>query len=154
MLQEGLAARVRGQVRGRHPAGKGAHGEDETALALLHDGSDDLGGLQGAEAVDGDNVLELAAGGLEEGDGNAVALADIVDEDTDIEAVDELGESVVIVVVVAGEVHGEDLDLDLAIELGLELVGEGLELGLGSGDENEVEALAGELVGEFLAETV
>lgn len=154
VLQERLGARVRSQVGRGDPASEGAHGEDEARLALLHDGGDDLGGLEGAEAVDGDDVLELLAGGLDEGNGDAVGLADVVDEDADVEAGDELGETVVVGAVVAGVVHGEDLDLDLAGELGLELVGKGLKLGLGSGDEDEVEALAGELVGVFLAQAV
>lgn len=155
LLEESLAARVSGQVRRGSPAAKGAHGQDETTLALLQDRRDDLGYLERAQAVDGDDVLQLFAGGLEEGHGDAVALADVVDEDADVEALDKRSEAVVVRVLVLGKVHGEGLDLGrLGGELGLDFAGEGIELRLGSGHEDEVEALGSELSGKLLAETV
>jgi hypothetical protein len=155
LLEESLAARVGGQVRGRCPAAKGAHGQDETALALLQDGRNDLRHLERAQAVDGDDVLQLVAGGLEEGHGDAVALADVVDEDADVEALDKLGEAVVVGVLILGKVHGKGLDLGrLGGKLGRNLAGEGIELRLGSGHEDEVEALGGELGRKLLAEAV
>lgn len=155
LLEEGLAARVGGQVRGGSPAAEGAHGEDETALALLEDRGNDLGDLERADAVDGDDALELVGGGIEERDGNVVALADVVDEDTDVKALDELAEGVVVGVVVLGKVHGQRLDLDgLDRVLGGDFGGNGIELRLGSRDEDEVEALGGELGGKLLAEAV
>lgn len=155
LLEKSLAARVGGQVRGGSPAAKRAHGQDEAALALLQDWRDDLGHLERSQAVDGNDVLQLLAGGLEEGHGNAMALADIVDQDADIEAIDELSEAVVIGVLVLGKVHGEGFDLGrLGRKLGLDFAGEGIELRLGSGHEDEVEALGGELGGKLLAETI
>ncbi len=155
LLEEGLAARVCGQVRRGGPAAKRAHGQDKTALALLQDRGNNLGHLERAQAVDGDDALQLVAGGLEEGHGDAVALADIVDQDADVEALDKLGEAVVVGVVVLGKVHRKGLDLRrLGGKLGRDFAGEGIELRLGAGHEDEVEALGGELAGKLLAEAV
>lgn len=153
VLEERLAAAVGGEVGGGHNTGERAHGKDKTLLALGEDGSDNLGGLECAEAVDGDNVLELVAVGLEERNGNAVGLANVVDQDTNVEALDELGETLVVGIVVLGEVHGESLGLK-TIPSELELPSEDVQLGLSARDENEVEALGGELLGELLSETI
>lgn len=80
-------------------------------------------------------------------------LSDVVDEDADIEVLDESSEPGVIGLVIAGEVHGEDLALD-GWALGLDLLGEGDELGFGAGDKDEVEALVGELKSVLLAHSV
>lgn len=82
-----------------------------------------------------------------------MALADVVDENSDIEVFDDLLELGVIGLVVAGEVHGENLGLD-GWSLGLDLLGEGGELGLGARDEDEVEALVGELKSVLLSDTI
>lgn len=156
LLEESLAARVGSQERGRSPAAEGAHSQDKAALlALLHDGGDGLGSPQSTDAVDGDDSLELLLGSLEEGDRDAVALADVVDQDGDVKILDKVLQSLVVGVVVLGEVHGQRLDLNLLSGiLGLDLLGEGIEFRLGSGDEDEVEALGGELGGIFLAEAI
>lgn len=153
VLEESLAAAVGGEVGSGHDTGERAHGEDKTLLALGKDGSDNLGGLECAEAVDGDNVLELVAVGLKEGNGDAVGLANVVDQDTNVEALDELGKTLVVGIIVLGEVHGEGLGLE-TIPSELKLAGEGIQLRLSARDENEVEALGGELLGELLAETI
>lgn len=153
VLEESLAAAVGGEVWSGHNAGERAHGKDKTLLALGEDWSDNLSGLECTEAVDGDNVLELVAVGLEERNGDAVGLANVVDQDTNVEALDELAKTLVVGIVVLGEVHGEGLGLE-AIPSKLKLTGEGIKLRLSARDENEVEALGSELLGEFLAETI
>lgn len=153
VLEESLAAAVGGEVGGGHGAGEGAHGENETLLASSEDGSNDLGGLESAEAVDGDNVLELGLLGIEERYGDAVGLADVVYQDTDIKTSNQLGQALVVLIVVLGEIHGENLGLETG-PLQTQLLGESIELRLGAGDEDEVEALGGELRGELLAETI
>lgn len=80
-------------------------------------------------------------------------LSDVVDQDADIEILDESSESGIIGLVVAGEVHGEDLTLD-GWAFGLNLLREGGELGFGAGDEDEVEALVGELESVLLAHSI
>lgn len=153
VLEESLAAAVGREVGSGHDTGKRAHGKDKTLLALGEDGSDNLGGLECSEAVDGDNVLELVAVGLEERNGDAVGLANVVDQDTNVETLDEFSKTLVVGIVVLGEVHGEGLGLE-TIPSELKLAGEGIELRLSARDENEVEALGSELLGELLAETV
>ena len=59
VLEEGLATRVGGKIGGRSPASEGAHGEDETLAPTGHDRSNHLSGLQGSEAVDSDDILQL-----------------------------------------------------------------------------------------------
>lgn len=153
VLEEGLAAGVGGEVGGGHDTGERTHGKDKTLLALGEDGSDNLGSLECAEAVDGDDVLELVAVGLEEGNGDAVGLANVVDQDANVEALDELGKTLVVGIVVLGEVHSEGLGLE-AIPSELKLAGESIELRLSARDKDEVEALGGELLSKLLAETV
>ncbi|KAI6767382.1 hypothetical protein HG530_005391 [Fusarium avenaceum] len=86
--KESLATRVSCEKGCGSPATERSHGEDKTVLSLLHDRSNSLGNSEGANAVDGDNVLKLLLRGLEERNGDAVALANVVDEDTDIKTVD------------------------------------------------------------------
>jgi hypothetical protein len=111
LLEESLATRVSSQKSSRSPSAERSHGEDETVLAGLHDRSDSLGNAESTNAVDGDNVLELLLVGLEERNGDAMALADVVDENTNIQTVDKLAEALVIGIAVLGEVHVENLDL-------------------------------------------
>ena len=155
LLEESLATRVRGQVRSESPAAKGAHGEDKTTLALLENRRNDLGDLERAKAVDGDDALKLVPGRFEERDGDAVALADVVDQDADIKTLDKLAEGIVVGVIVLRKVHGQGLDLDrLDRVFSGDFGGNGIELRLGSRDEDEVEALGGELRGKLLAEAI
>lgn len=112
LLEESLATRVSGQESSRCPSTERSHGQNKTVLSCLHDRSDSLGNSESTSAVDGDDVLKLLLGGLEERNGNAVALADVVDEDTDIKTVDKLAQALVIGIVVLGKVHIKDLDLE------------------------------------------
>jgi hypothetical protein len=112
VLEEGLAARVGGEKGSRRPTTKGAHGQDEAGLALLQDRGNDLGNLERTQAVDRDDILELTLGSFEEGDGDAVALANIIDQNTNIKGLHKLFESCVVGLVVLGEVHGKSLDID------------------------------------------
>lgn len=155
LLKKSLATRVCRQERSRSPATERSHGEDKTALSLLQNRSDDLGNSESANAVDGDNVLKLLLGGLEERNGDAVTLANVVDENTNIKTRNKLAQTLVVGIVVLGEVHVKDLDLQtLSRVLLLNLSGEALELGEGSGNEDEVEALGGELQSIFFAEAI
>lgn len=69
-LQERLAAGVRCEEWGGEDAGERGHGEDEAALPLHHPGGDDLRDAQSGMAVDVDDVFQLVALGLDEGDGD------------------------------------------------------------------------------------
>ena len=87
-----------------------------------------------------------------EGNGDAVAQADVVDQNRDVESRDQALEVVIVLVQVCGEVHGDGLGLDIV--LALDFRGESVELALGAGDEEDVVALLCELEGVFFAETV
>lgn len=87
-----------------------------------------------------------------EGNGDAVAQADVVDQNRDVESRDQALEVVIVLVQVCGEVHGDSLGFDIV--LALDFRGEGVELALGAGDEEDVVALLCELEGVFFAETV
>lgn len=152
LLEEGLAAAVGCEVRRRENAAEGCHGEDETALTLDHAGGNKLGDAKCAHAVYRDDVAHLLLRGLVEGDGNAVAEADVVDQDGDIELRHQALNVLKILVLVGGEVHGDGLGLDIVF--GLDLGGEGVELALGARDEEDVEALLGELEGVLLSKAV
>jgi hypothetical protein len=155
LLKESLATRVCRQERSRSPATERSHGEDKTALALLQNRSDDLSNSESTNAVDGDNVLKLLLGGLEERNRDAVALTNVVDENTNIKTRNQLAQTLVVGILVLGEVHVKDLDLQaLSRVLLLNLGGEALELGEGSGNEDEVEALGSELQSIFLTEAI
>ncbi len=153
VLQEGLAATVGGEIRGGHDAGKGAHGQDETPLAPHQKRGNNLCGLEGAEAVERDDVLELLAAGLEERNGDAVRLSDVVDQDAHVQTPNQRGEALVVVILVLGVVHRQYLDLQPGPSQ-LQFAGESFELGFGAGNEDQVETLGGELLGKLLAETV
>lgn len=86
VLEEGLAAAVGSEIWSRGDTGERSHGEDKTLLALSEEGCDNLGNLESSQAVDVDDVLELFGGGLEERNGDAVGLADVVDEDADVQS--------------------------------------------------------------------
>lgn len=147
LLKESLAARVGGQIRSGSPAAERTHRQDQTMLELLHDGSHNLCHLEGSQAIDGDNVLELFLWRLEEWNRNAVALSDIVYQDGYIETVDQLGQLLVIGIIILGKVHGMNLDLETTfsnVSL-FKLFGESFELRLGSGNEYEIEALGSKL---------
>lgn len=154
LLEESLGAGVRSEQRGRKGTAEGSHGEDEAALAVHHAWSDELGNAESRSAVDGDDSVHLLLGGLDEGHRDRVAQADVVDEDADVEAFDELAEAGVVGVLVLREVHGEDLGRDLRAILGGDIGGEGVQLGLGAGDEDEVVALCGERERELLADAI
>lgn len=155
VLQEGLAARVGREVRRGGPTRERPEGKNEALSAARHAGRDDLRRLEGPEAVDRHDILELLAGRLGKGHGDRVALPHVVDQHAHVEVRDLLREGVVVLGAVLRVVHGHDARLQvLARELLLELRGEGLELGAGARDEDEVEAVAGELRREFLAEAV
>lgn len=152
LLEESLAAAVGRKVGCGKDAAEGCHGEDQTGLALDHAGCDELCHAEGAHAVDRDDVAHLLLGSLVEGNGNAVAEADIVDQDGDIKLRDQALDVVVVLVLVGSKVHGNSLGLDIV--LGLDFRGEGVELALGARDEEDVEALLSELEGVLFAETV
>lgn len=90
LLEESLTTRVSGQKSSRGPSTERSHGQDETVLASFHNRSDSLGNAKSTNAVDGDDILELLLVGLEERNRDAVALADVVDEDANIKTVDKL----------------------------------------------------------------
>src|SRR5690606_8491088 len=89
---------------------------------------------------------------LGEWDRNVVGLADVVDEDGNIEILDLLGETGVVGVVVLCKVHGESAGLYLVLfgNFG----SEGLELASSTGDEEDVVAFGGNLESEFLSESI
>jgi hypothetical protein len=153
LLEKSLGTGVCCQEWSWEETAEGAHGEDETALALGHAWCDDAGDLKRAKAIDSNNITHLLLWGDREWDGIRVTLSDVVDEDTDIEAVRESLQLGIIGLVVLGEIHSEDLGLDRR-GLSFNVMSEGDELGFGAGDEDEVEALVGELEGIFLSKTI
>lgn len=153
VLKEGLGARVGGQQRSGEETTERAHGEDKTALAVDHAGGDNLGDLEGALDVDGDDVLHLGIGRLEERDRDVVALSDVVDQDGDIKLLNELGQTLVVGGVVLRKVHGERLGTDVGKAVA-EVLDEVIEFGGGAGNEDEVEPLLCELDGKLLANAV
>lgn len=155
LLEEGLAARVGGEIRSRSPSTEGTHSEDQAVLSCLQDGSNNLCNLQGSQAVDSDNVLKLVARRLKERNWHAVALSDVVDQDSDVKSLDELAESFVIGIVILREIHSEHLGLNAlsGVFLG-NFDGQSIEFRLRSGDEDEVEAFGSKLKCVFLAQTI
>ena len=153
VLQESLGAGVGGQERGRDEAAERAHGEDEATATGNHAGSDDFGDLEGPLDVDGDDVLHFGVFGLEKRHGHVVTLANVVDEDRDVQSVDEFGQTLVVGGGLLCEVHSERLGLHTS-ELGGDLRGDGIELRGGARDEEGVVALLSELDRKFLADTV
>jgi hypothetical protein len=141
VLEKSLAAGVCGEIRCRRPASGRAHRQDEALLALLHDRRNNPGHLERAQ---------LVACGIQERDRHVMALANIVQQNGNFKAGDELAQCVVVGVVIAREVHREDLDLCVGM-LALDFGGEGVELGLRTGDENEVVALGSKLNCIFFA---
>lgn len=152
LLEEGFGAGVGCEEGGGEETAEGAHGEDEAALALHHAGNDEGGDAEGAVAVDVDDVLHFGELGFGEGGGNVVGLADVVDEDGDVEAGDFGGKGGVVGLGVFGKVHGEGAGLDLVF-LG-DFGREGGQFAGGTGDEEDIVALGGDLKGEFLAESI
>ncbi len=153
LLEEGLGSGVSSEKRSWQETAERAHGEDKSALALGHSRCDDTGNLEGANAVNGDDIAHLLLWREGEWDRVAVGLSDVVDQDSDVLVLDDGGETGVVGRVVLGEIHSENLGLD-QWGLGLDLSGEGDELGFGAGHEDEVEALVGELESVFLAHSV
>ncbi|OSS47668.1 hypothetical protein B5807_07317 [Epicoccum nigrum] len=154
LLQEGLAARVGCQKRGGEETTEGGHGEDETALALLHAGGDELGHPEGGHAVDDDDVVHLLLRSLVEGHGDVVAQADVVDQDGDVQTIDQLGQLGVVCILVLRKVHGQDLDGGLGAILGGNVGSEGVELGLRARDKDQVVALGREGHSKLLANAI
>ena len=154
MLEEGLAAGVGGEEGGgEEPAGR-SHGEDETALARDHAGSDGLGDLECGHAVDGDDVVHLLSSCFYERNGDAVALSNVVDQDADVQSVDELSQRGIVAVLVLGKVHCQGLGGDLRSIFGGDVGGESVELGLGARHKEEVVAFCGKRKGELFADAI
>lgn len=104
-------------------------------------------------AVDGNDVVHFVFGGFVKGDGDTVALADVVDQNRNIETVDKAFELLVVRVLVLSKVHCQDLGLNSWV-FGFDFVGERDQFRFGAGNEEDVEAGAGDLNGEFFSETV
>lgn len=154
LLQEGLAAGVGGQERGREEATERCHGENQTALALLHAGGNELRDPERSHAVDYNDVVHLLFGSLVERHGNVVAETDVVHQDGDVEPVDELRELGVVGVLVLRKVHCQCLDRGLGSILGGDVGGEGIELRLSARDEDQVVALGRKRESELLADAI
>ena len=108
LLQKCLGARVRRQQgRGRQPT-EGAHRQDKAFLLGQHVREDCLRGAQRAHAVYIDDVADFLEGRVGEGDGDAVALADVVDQDGYFFASEQGGQGAVVLVTVLGEVNRQD----------------------------------------------
>ena len=80
-------------------------------------------------------------------------LADVVDEDCDVLAVEDGGEGGVVFVAVRGEVHGQYLDAGIGALLG-ESGGEALQFGLSARDEDQVVASFRERMSIFFSNAV
>ena len=82
-----------------------------------------------------------------------MALSNVIDKDSDVEVVNERLQLGIVGPVVLGEIHGKVFRLD-GWRLRLNLLGESGELGFGARDEEDIEALGGELEGVLLAKAV
>jgi hypothetical protein len=153
VLQEGLAAGVGRQQRGREDAAEGGHGEYQAAAAGDEEGRDERRHAQRRAAVDGDDAVHLGARRLEERHGDRVGLADVVDEHGHVEPSQQRTQRRVVGVPVLRKVHGQDFGPHAGV-CRLELGIEGFELGARARDEHEVEAFARQLQGEFAADAV
>lgn len=152
LLQEGLAARVRGQQRGGDESAKRAHREDQPALAVHHARRDEPRDAQGGHAVHHDDRVHLGLGGLGEGDGDAVRDADVVDQDGDIQSGDHILQAGVIVVAVAGKVDGKGAGG--RVEFLLDLLGDGVEFAGRARDQERAVPGFGERERVFLAQPI
>jgi len=152
LLQESLATAVSREVGRGEDAAERCHGQDETALTLHHAGSDKVGHAKGSHAVDCDNVAHFLRGSLVEGNGDAVAQPDVIDQNGDVESRNQALEVVIVLVRVCGEVHGDGSGLDIV--LALDFRGESIELALCAGDEEDVVTLLCELEGVLFAESI
>ena len=152
LLQEGLAARIRGQQRGRDEPAKGSHGQDQPALAVHHARGDESCDAERGHAVHHDDLVHLGLGGLGEGYRDAVGDADIVDQDGDIQSRDLILQGGVIVVVVAGEVNGHGAGG--RVEFLLDLLGDGVEFAGRARDQEGAVPGFGERERVFLAQPV
>jgi len=132
LLQEGLATRVSGQQRSRKQTTEGAHGQDQAASALDHTRDEELGHTEGAGAVDSNNVVHLGGSSLSEGNGDRVTLANVVNQDGNIQTRDQRAQRLVVFVGITGEVHRQDLGFDIGELLG-DLLRQSDKLRLGPG---------------------
>lgn len=153
VLQERLAAGVGGQQWSWHQAGKRSHSEDQPTFPLHHTRGDQLGDAQRAQAVDRNNIRHFVLRGKNEGHGHFMALAHVVDQDSNVVIVHELLEFLVVGIIVASKVHGQCLGLNRRV-LGRDLINEGGQLGFGARHEEEVVAGTGELKGKLLANAI
>lgn len=153
LLQEGLATGVGGQQGGGEETTERTHGQDQTAAALNHARSDELGDAQSTVAVDSDDVGHLLGGSLDKRNGDRVALADVVDENGDIQIRDEGSQGLVVLVRVAREVHRQDLGLDIGILL-CNLLRQRDQLRFRSRDKDNVKLGTRQLQRELLSETI
>lgn len=154
LLEEGFAARIRGQEGSWEETTEGSHGEDETALARDHAGCEQLSDTERSHAVDHNDIVHLLLGCLGEGHRNAVAQTNVVDENADIQAICELLQAVVVGVLVLRKVHCERLGRDLRAIFRGNVRGERVELGLGAGNEDQVVALGCQGKCELLANAI
>lgn len=152
LLQERFAPRVGGQQRGGDESAKGAHGQDQAALAVHHARCDQPGDAEGGHAVHRDDLAHLGLGGFGEGHGDAVRDADIVDQDGDVQAAHQILQAGVILVPVEGKIDGQGPGG--RVELLLDLLGDGIEFAGRAGDQEGAVAGFGEREGIFLAQPV
>ena len=109
---------------------------------------------QCSHAVDHDDVGHFLLGRLDKRHRDAVAQSDIVDQNADIEAFNQLLHVVVVGILVLGKVHGQRLDGDLGAIFRGDFGGEGVQLRLRARDEDEVITFGCEGQGEFLANAI
>ena len=115
LLKEGLASGVGGQKGSWEDTAEGSHGKNQTATALNHTRCNDLSDAKSAHAVDGDDILELLFGSLNERNGHLVAQTNIVDENGDFEVRHQGLKSREISVQVLGKVHSKSLGLNRSV---------------------------------------
>ena len=137
---EGLGGAVGGDVAGAGPGRAGADEDHAAAAPLDHGGAEAVADLHHRRAVAGDERPEVVDRLVEE-EGAAVVGAGVEDHQPDLEVGGGLGEA--LGGVVEAEVEGHHPGLD--VELGGQL----LEERGAAGDEDDVDASAGQLPGEL-----
>ena len=133
LLQEGFAAAVCcKEGRGEQTAER-AHGDYQPALPLHHTGSHKLGNSQCCHAVDSDDRVHFRLLRLGEGYWYRVAGTNVVDQDSNVQAIDKCFELSVVVILVGSKVHGHGFGG--GIVFGLDLCCQSIELTGGTGYE-------------------
>ena len=153
MLQKRFTARIGGEEGRRKEAGKGAHGQDQPILALDHRGYDQLREAQRSRTIRSDDGIDLGLGRFRKTHRNIMANACAIDQYGNVLAGNRGAKGVKVSVRAVDKVNGDGFGSHGAVHVH-DFLRHGIELALRPRDEQDVEALGGQLQGEFAANAV